>query len=87
MKIESKRLILRSYEDRDISDLVEGLNNIEVAKWMAGVPLFSFYALCKKKRYAGTYLVQTIVTSFDLLANVIITSILLYVNFFRILIV
>ena len=38
MKIDSKRLILRSYEDGDISDLVEGLNNIEVAKWMAGVP-------------------------------------------------
>ena len=38
MKIESERLILRSYEDSDVADLVEGLNNIEVAKWMAGVP-------------------------------------------------
>ena len=38
MKIESKRLILRNWEDGDIEDIVEGLNNIEVAKWMAGVP-------------------------------------------------
>lgn len=38
MVIESERLILRSYEDSDAGDLVEGLNNIEVAKWMAGVP-------------------------------------------------
>lgn len=38
MIIDSKRLILRSWEDRDIADLVEGLNNINVAKWMAGVP-------------------------------------------------
>lgn len=38
MEIESKRLILRNWEDGDIEDIVEGLNNIEVAKWMAGVP-------------------------------------------------
>ena len=38
MKIESKRLILRNWEDGDVEDIVEGLNNIEVAKWMAGVP-------------------------------------------------
>lgn len=38
MQIESERLILRSYEDKDANDLVEGLNNINVAKWMAGVP-------------------------------------------------
>ena len=38
MKIESKRLILRNWKDGDIKDIVEGLNNIEVAKWMAGVP-------------------------------------------------
>ena len=38
MKIESKRLILRKWKDGDIEDIVEGLNNIEVAKWMAGVP-------------------------------------------------
>jgi RimJ/RimL family protein N-acetyltransferase len=38
MKIESKRLILRNWEDEDVADLVEGLNNIEVAKWLADVP-------------------------------------------------
>ncbi len=38
MKIESKRLILRNWEDGDVKDIVEGLNNIEVAKWMASVP-------------------------------------------------
>ena len=38
MKIESKRLILRNWEDGDVEDIVEGLNNINVAKWMASVP-------------------------------------------------
>ena len=38
MIIESKRLILRNWKDEDIDDLVEGLNNINVAKWLAGVP-------------------------------------------------
>jgi len=38
MKIESKRLILRNWEDGDVEDIVEGLNNIEVSKWMASVP-------------------------------------------------
>ncbi len=38
MRIESKRLILRNWEGGDVEDIVEGLNNLEVAKWMAGVP-------------------------------------------------
>lgn len=38
MIIESKRLVLRNWRDEDIDDLVEGLNNINVSKWMAGVP-------------------------------------------------
>lgn len=38
MKIESKRLILRNWEEGDVEDIVDGLNNIEVAKWMASVP-------------------------------------------------
>lgn len=38
MRIESERLILRSWEDSDIEDLVDGLNNINVSKWMANVP-------------------------------------------------
>lgn len=38
MIIESKRLILREWEYSDIDDLVEGLNNINVSKWMASIP-------------------------------------------------
>ena len=38
MIIESKRLILRNWRDEDVEDLVEGLNNINVSRWMAGVP-------------------------------------------------
>ena len=38
MIIESKRIILRNWEDDDVEDLIEGLNNINVAKWMANVP-------------------------------------------------
>ncbi len=38
MRIESDRLILRNWEDSDIEDIVEGLNNINVSKWMASVP-------------------------------------------------
>lgn len=36
--IESKRLILRNWKDEDVNDLVQRLNNIEIDKWMAGVP-------------------------------------------------
>lgn len=38
MIIDSKRIILRSWQDEDIDDLVEGLNNINVSRWMASVP-------------------------------------------------
>lgn len=38
MIIEGKRIILRSWEDKDVDDLAEGLNNINVAKCMANVP-------------------------------------------------
>lgn len=38
MIIESERLILRCWEDKDVFDLVEGLNNINVSKWMSTVP-------------------------------------------------
>ena len=38
MIIESKRIILRNWEDNDVEDLVEGLNNLNVVKWMASVP-------------------------------------------------
>ena len=38
MTIDGKRIILRSWEYEDIHDLVEGLNNINVSKWLASVP-------------------------------------------------
>ena len=38
MRLETKRLILRDWIKADIDDIVEGLNNIEVAKWLAFVP-------------------------------------------------
>ncbi len=36
--LETERLILRAYKIDDVDDLVEGLNNINVAKWLAQVP-------------------------------------------------
>lgn len=38
MIIESERLILRSWTLDDVNDLVEGLNNLNVSKWLAGAP-------------------------------------------------
>ena len=38
MKIETSRLILRDWKSNDLHDLVEGLNNLEVARWLAMVP-------------------------------------------------
>ena len=36
--IETERLILRQYRLEDADDVVEGLNNINVTKWLAGAP-------------------------------------------------
>jgi RimJ/RimL family protein N-acetyltransferase len=36
--IETERLILRPYKLTDADDVVEGLNNINVSKWLAYVP-------------------------------------------------
>ena len=36
--LETERLILRPWEDKDALDLVEGLNNLNVSKWLAAVP-------------------------------------------------
>lgn len=36
--IETDRLILRQYKLSDADDIVEGLNNLNVSKWMAFVP-------------------------------------------------
>lgn len=38
MILETHRLILREWTLNDVDDLVEGLNDIEVAKWLAFVP-------------------------------------------------
>ena len=38
MIIEGKRIILRSWTEEDINDLVEGLNNLNVSKWLGDVP-------------------------------------------------
>ena len=38
MIIETERLILRQWNLDDIDDLVEGLNNVNVSKWLANAP-------------------------------------------------
>jgi [ribosomal protein S5]-alanine N-acetyltransferase len=38
VELETKRLILREWDIKDIEDLVEGLNNINVSKWLARIP-------------------------------------------------
>ena len=38
MKIDGKRIILRDWKYEDIKDVVEGLNNINVSKWLEKVP-------------------------------------------------
>ena len=36
--IETERLILRQWKIEDVEDAIEGLNNINVSKWLAQVP-------------------------------------------------
>lgn len=38
MQLETERLILREWKDKDVDDLVEGLNDLHVTKWLAYVP-------------------------------------------------
>jgi RimJ/RimL family protein N-acetyltransferase len=38
MKLETERLILREWRKTDVDDLVEGLNDLNVSKWLAFVP-------------------------------------------------
>lgn len=38
VKLETERLILREWRDEDLNDLVEGLNNLNVSRWLAFVP-------------------------------------------------
>lgn len=37
-KIQTERLLLRPYTLSDVKDIVEGLNNLNVSKWLAAVP-------------------------------------------------
>src|SRR5690554_3346666 len=38
MKLETDRLIIRNWQEQDIGDLMEGLNNFNISKWLAAVP-------------------------------------------------
>ncbi len=38
MKLETKRLILRDWDKKDINALIEGLNNLNVTRWLAFAP-------------------------------------------------
>lgn len=38
MKLETNRLIIRNWNNKDIDDLIEGLNNFNVSKWLAVIP-------------------------------------------------
>lgn len=38
MRLETERLILREWNKTDLEDIVEGLNDFEVSKWLAYVP-------------------------------------------------
>ena len=35
---EVSKCILREWNENDVEDLIEGLNNIEISKWLAFVP-------------------------------------------------
>lgn len=37
-KLVTKRLILREWNVKDVDDLVDGLNNLNISKWLAKVP-------------------------------------------------
>jgi RimJ/RimL family protein N-acetyltransferase len=38
MELKTERLILREWRKKDVKDIIEGLNNLEVTKWLAVVP-------------------------------------------------
>ncbi len=38
MKLETGRLLLRDWEQRDIPNLIEGINDLSVSQWLAFVP-------------------------------------------------
>jgi len=38
MKLKTERLILRDFEDGDVDDLIENINNLNVSRWLLVVP-------------------------------------------------
>jgi len=38
MKIKTERLILRDFEKKDMNDLIENINNLNISKWLLVVP-------------------------------------------------
>ncbi|MDR1464113.1 MAG: GNAT family N-acetyltransferase [Oscillospiraceae bacterium] len=36
--LDSPRLLLREWQDEDLPDLLEGLNNLEISRWLARIP-------------------------------------------------
>ena len=38
MRLETKRLILREWRKGDVKDLIEGLNDLKVSRWLIFVP-------------------------------------------------
>ncbi len=38
MRLETERLVLRDWEQADLSDLIEGFNDLSVSRWLAFVP-------------------------------------------------
>lgn len=60
MILKTKRLILREWNKKDIQDIIEGVNNWNVVKWVVKVPYpytkkdaLDFIKGCKKKRKDG----------------------------------
>jgi len=61
MRLETKRLILREWEKGDAADLIEGLNDLRIAQWLAFVPhpytaqdAKRWIQFCLKNAKAGT---------------------------------
>ena len=56
MVIEGDRIILRSWQEDDVDAIIDGLNNIEVSKWLSTVP----YPYDKEEAVIGGLSIQRI---------------------------
>ena len=68
MVIEGDRIILRSWQEDDIDAIIDGLNNIEVSKWLSTVPYpydkeeaNKFLSFCKEADKGTTDIMLAIV--------------------------